>query len=77
MRKVLGAPIRDLREKRIESAMTQAEFWSPLGVTQSAGSRSENGRTVPKPVALLIWFREQGRITAKDLEAGLSALTAK
>jgi hypothetical protein len=30
--------------------MNQTEFWSPLGVTQSGGSRYENGR--PMPLAL-------------------------
>lgn len=34
--------------------MTQSEFWHPLGVTQSAGSRYESGRAIPKPVQILL-----------------------
>jgi len=34
--------------------LNQHDFWSPLGVTQSGGSRYESGRRIPKPVKKLI-----------------------
>lgn len=46
-----GAAILRLRRK---FNMTQAEFWAPLGVTQSGGSRYEGGRTAARPIALLL-----------------------
>ena len=36
--------------------MNQAEFWSPLGVTQSGGSRYESGRNIPAPVQRLYFL---------------------
>lgn len=44
------AKIYPVKSIRIRSGMNQTEFWSPLGVTQSGGSRYENGR--PMPLAL-------------------------
>ena len=46
-----GAEALALR-KRFD--MTQSEFWAPLGITQSAGSRYESGRAIPKPVQILL-----------------------
>ena len=34
--------------------LNQREFWAPLGVTQSGGSRYESGHRIPRPVAKLI-----------------------
>jgi DNA-binding transcriptional regulator YiaG len=34
--------------------LSQAEFWSRIEVTQSGGSRYENGRTMPGPVRKLL-----------------------
>ena len=34
--------------------LNQSEFWSPLGVTQSGGSRYEPGRKIPHPVQKLL-----------------------
>jgi len=42
------------RELRKKLGLTQAEFWPPIGVTQSGGSRYEAGREIPEPVAILI-----------------------
>jgi transcriptional regulator with XRE-family HTH domain len=39
---------------RTKLGQNQTEFWSRVGVTQSAGSRYESGRNVPKPVQLLL-----------------------
>ncbi len=41
-------------ELRKSIKMNQTEFWASLGTTQSGGSRYENGRTIPKPVLMLL-----------------------
>lgn len=46
-----GAAVLAIRYKRGEN---QSEFWSRIGVTQSGGSRYESGRSIPKPVQLLL-----------------------
>lgn len=58
---------------RLARRETQAEFWPLLGVTQSAGSRYESGRQVPKPVAMLAAIRELGIVD----DVVLSALASK
>lgn len=42
------------REIRRKLGMNQAEFWGKIGVTQSGGSRYENGRNMPRPVRELL-----------------------
>ncbi len=49
--------------------VNQSAFWSPLGVTQSGGSRYETGRAMPMPTAVLLTLRETGKITDADIEA--------
>ncbi|WP_332460887.1 helix-turn-helix domain-containing protein [Thauera sinica] len=44
----------DVREARRRLGMNQVAFWGVLGVTQSAGSRYESGRNIPKPVQILL-----------------------
>ena len=34
--------------------LNQSEFWSPLGATQSGGSRYESGRKIPRPIQKLL-----------------------
>ena len=34
--------------------VNQSEFWSRVGVGQSAGSRYESGRNIPRPVQMLL-----------------------
>lgn len=46
-----GSDAFDLRKKL---GLNQSEFWGPLGVTQSGGSRYESGRHLPTPVKLLL-----------------------
>lgn len=48
---VSGADALALRR---EKKLNQAQFWGPIGVTQSGGSRYENGRSLPKPIRLLL-----------------------
>ncbi|MTD32441.1 helix-turn-helix domain-containing protein [Paludibacterium denitrificans] len=42
------------REIRNSLGLNQQQFWTRIGVTQSGGSRYENGRNIPKPVQALI-----------------------
>ncbi len=44
----------DARLVRNKLHLNQAEFWGPLNVTQSGGSRYESGRDMPGPVKLLV-----------------------
>jgi hypothetical protein len=41
-------------ELRRKLGLNQHQFWSPIGVTQSGGSRYENERNMPKPVRELV-----------------------
>ena len=41
---------------RVKLGMNQSQFWGKLGVTQSAGSRYESGRTIPLPVSRLYYL---------------------
>jgi transcriptional regulator with XRE-family HTH domain len=43
--------VRDIRRKL---GMNQQQFWAKLGVTQSGGSRYENGRSMPRAVQQLL-----------------------
>ena len=49
---------RNIRERR---GLNQMDFWAPLGVTQSGGSRYENGRSMPRPVEMLLEIVYLGR----------------
>jgi predicted transcriptional regulator len=42
------------REIRRNLDMNQKDFWLKVGVTQSGGSRYENGRNMPRPVSELL-----------------------
>lgn len=44
----------DYRALRNKKGLSQAVFWSAIGVTQSGGSRYETGRTPPLPVRALV-----------------------
>ncbi len=44
----------ELKTFRYQHRMNQTEFWSPIGVTQSAGSRYESGRNIPVPTQTLL-----------------------
>jgi transcriptional regulator with XRE-family HTH domain len=57
------------RELRLERGMTQREFWSPLGVTQSAGFRYESGRGIPAPVRELLRLAHVERIPLRAIRA--------
>jgi predicted transcriptional regulator len=52
---------------RQQLGLTQTQFWRALGVTQSAGSRYENGRGIPKPVHELVRVRYVEQIDTKAI----------
>lgn len=41
--------------------LNQQQFWNPVGVTQSGGSRYESGRVIPKPVKMLLDARYRNK----------------
>ena len=41
-------------EIRRKLSLNQYDFWNKVGITQSGGSRYENGRNMPKPVRELV-----------------------
>ena len=47
----LKTPPKDLR---MELGLTQADFWMPVGVSQSGGSRYESGRKLPASTSTLL-----------------------
>lgn len=56
-----------LRQLRISKCESQEKFWRRFGVTQSTGSRFENGMPVPPPVAKLVKMYFSGTINDQDL----------
>ncbi len=74
MSKNLKLDFSKIADHRKKLGANQHTFWSPLGVTQSGGSRYESGRNLPKPVALLVALRETGKITDADLAAASAAI---
>ena len=50
----------------------QTEFWARFGVTQSQGSRIEQGGWIPAPLAMLLNLYLDMRISDLDLEAARS-----
>jgi DNA-binding transcriptional regulator YiaG len=52
-RPVLKSAI-ELTKLRQKVGLSQAEFWERVGVTQSGGSRYEQGRLVKKPIRMLL-----------------------
>lgn len=59
-----------VRKKR---GLNQSQFWNKLGVTQSGGSRYESGRTIPRPVKILLALSYG---TEKQRAKTLDAITA-
>lgn len=58
-----------LRRYRKTAKESQFRFWSRFGVTQSRGSRFEQGAEIPAPVAILLGLYFNGVITDSDLHA--------
>lgn len=66
--------LQNIVEFRRGLGMNQSSFWSQFGVTQSGGSRYESGRSLPRPVAMLVWLKFKGRIKDKDLADALKGI---
>lgn len=60
----------DLRNYRRTKHESQGLFWARFGVTQSRGSRFEQGAEIPRPVAILLDLYLNGILTDRDLAAG-------
>lgn len=60
MAKIPKNPLKDLRAYRESLRENQSEFWGRFGVTQSAGSRYENGRGMPESLTMLILLYADG-----------------
>jgi DNA-binding transcriptional regulator YiaG len=42
------------KELRIQLGLTQGDFWAPVGVSQSGGSRYETSRNLPPAISALL-----------------------
>lgn len=60
--------IENVRALRESLGINQASFWSKFGVTQSGGSRYENGRNIPKPIKVLLQANIDGTLDDAMLE---------
>lgn len=63
------AASEQLRWLRLSRRETQSEFWAQFGVTQSQGSRIEQGSWVPAPLAILLALYLDMHISDVDLAA--------
>lgn len=52
--KLIFSTCEEISAYREQHRLTQVEFWSRIGVSQSCGSRYENGRKIPKPIRQLL-----------------------
>lgn len=59
--------LNDIVAYRRTLGENQSVFWQRFGVTQSGGSRYESGRSMPKPVRMLISLYAAGKATDEDL----------
>ena len=58
--------------------VNQSEFWSRVGIGQSAGSRYESGRNIPRPVQMLLRVAYGTKAqAAKQVEALRPSATAE
>lgn len=57
----------NVRTARRLAGVKQCDFWEKFGITQSGGSRYENGRSMPAPLRILTQLYISGKITDADL----------
>ena len=57
-----------LRNHRKKIRESQDQFWARFGVTQSRGSRFEQGAEIPSPVIILLRLYFNGVVTDGDLK---------
>ncbi|HVY05221.1 MAG TPA: hypothetical protein VHB46_04520 [Burkholderiales bacterium] len=74
--------IIDPRSIRKRLGLNQVEFWSRVGVTQSGGSRYENGRALPRSLQELMRIVyvvevDLEKVTRQDIEILSYLKTAK
>lgn len=67
-RDACSAVLCNPKQARKTRGATQTEFWSALGVTQSAGSRYETGREMDKPLRALLILQESGILDEADMK---------
>ena len=60
---------KDFADFRKQQGLSQGDFWSRYGVTQSGGSRYESARSLPAPLKLLLRLHLSGVISDDDLKA--------
>lgn len=64
---VTGEAALAMRQK---TGLNQSRFWSVVGIGQSAGSRYESGRSIPRPVQMLLRIAYGTKAqSAKQVEA--------
>ncbi|HZX26335.1 MAG TPA: XRE family transcriptional regulator [Telluria sp.] len=63
---MLATKIRQVRKDLREN---QTRFWRRFGVTQSSGSRFEQGIDIPPPLAILIELYLANKVSDEDLAA--------
>jgi len=56
-----------LRKYRKKIRESQDQFWARFGVTQSRGSRFEQGAEIPAPIIILLGLYFNGMVTDRDL----------
>lgn len=61
--KIDGALALKIRQK---SGKNQKDFWGPLGVTQSGGSRYETERNMPQPLRKLFHLMYVAGVVSPD-----------
>jgi transcriptional regulator with XRE-family HTH domain len=67
MRLARRAVNEQLRWLRLSLRETQSEFWARFGITQSQGSRIEQGGCMPAPLAILLALYLDMHISEVDL----------
>lgn len=61
-------------ELRKKSGENQATYWRRFGITQSGGSRYEQGRNIPSPAKILMALHASGKVSDDDLAQARSAV---
>lgn len=72
--KSVSAVLKDPKAYRKHLGMTQADFWELFGVTQSGGSRYENGRSMDVPLRTMLALHVSGHaeLLAKAVKSTFS-----
>lgn len=68
VRKLINDPKTHRKESKDGiTPTTQGPYWNRFGVTQSGGSRYENGREMDAPLKMLMALRHLGIVGDQDL----------